>query len=54
MSGTLAKKLVEKLLVSWYGYPRSGAIQIEFACSIKPRHLGPNFGLVVPEGMPGI
>jgi hypothetical protein len=52
--GRLAKKLVEKPHFNWYGYPRSGVIQIEFARSNKSRHLGPNFGLVVPEGMPGV
>jgi len=45
---------VDNWATSWYGYQRSGAIQIEFACSNKLRHLGPGFGLVVSEGMPGI
>jgi hypothetical protein len=52
--GAFAQNLVDNWATSWYGYQRSGAIQIEFACSNKLRHLGPSFGLVLSEGMPGI
>jgi hypothetical protein len=52
--GAFAQNLVDNWATNWYGYQRSGAIQIEFACSNKLRHLGPGFGLVLSEGMPGI